>query len=70
MEAEVVVKKWGNSVGVLIPKEVVRRENIKENERIVIEIKKRQVGKTFLGMVSDWNESAQMVKDEAREGWK
>jgi antitoxin component of MazEF toxin-antitoxin module len=39
MEAEVVAKKWGNSFGVILPSDVVKAENIKENEKLVIEIK-------------------------------
>ena len=41
MAIEGIVKKWGNSMGVLIPKEVVEREKIKINEKIIFNIVKK-----------------------------
>ena len=35
-------KEWGNSVGVIIPSEVVREMNIGTNEEIILEIKKKE----------------------------
>ena len=31
-------KKWGNSLGVIIPKEEVKEHNLSENQRVVVEI--------------------------------
>ncbi|MBI5391846.1 AbrB/MazE/SpoVT family DNA-binding domain-containing protein [Candidatus Woesearchaeota archaeon] len=36
------VKKWGNSLGIIIPKEIVRENKIHQHEEIVIEIKGKQ----------------------------
>ena len=62
-------KKWGSSLGVVIPKIVVEKEHISEGEEIVITIKKQHLAKEFFGILSDWKKSAQKLKDEAREGW-
>lgn len=70
MEAEVTAKKWGNSFGVILPSEIVKAENIKENEKIVIEIKKRQLGCSLMGFLKDWRKNPQTIKDEARRGWE
>jgi len=70
MEAEVIAKKWGNSFGILLPSEIVKAENIKENERIVIEIKKRQLGGTLMGLLRDWRKNPQNIKNKARRGWE
>ncbi len=64
-----IVRKWGNSVGVILPNEVVKAEKLKENEKIVIDIKKRQIGKELMGLLKDWKKSPQSIKDESREGW-
>lgn len=69
MEAEVVAKKWGNSFGVIIPSDVVKAENIKENEKILIDIKKRQLGCALNGILRGWKKDPQKIKDEARQGW-
>ena len=36
------IKKWGNSIGVIIPNEEVRKMNLKEDQEIVIKIIKRE----------------------------
>jgi len=36
------IKKWGNSVGIVIPREAVERMNIKLGESIVVDIKKKE----------------------------
>ena len=33
---ETKVRRWGNSFGIIIPNEIVDRENIKENDNIKI----------------------------------
>ena len=69
MEAVVVAKKWGKSYGVFLPREIVKAENIRENEKIVIDVKKRQLGSALMGILSDWRKKPQTIKDEARRGW-
>ncbi len=41
MGVEVTTKKWGNSIGVVIPNELVERLQIKPEENIVIEVEKK-----------------------------
>lgn len=42
MVIEVKTKKWGNSIGIIIPSEAVERLNIKPEEEITIEIVKKE----------------------------
>ena len=69
VEIEAKTKKWGSSIGVVIPKEVVEETGIKPNEKIVIEIKKRHLAKEFFGLLKDWKRPTQEIKDEMRAGW-
>ena len=39
MEIKVIPKKWGSSLGIVLPKEVVDAKKIKENKEIIIEVK-------------------------------
>jgi len=39
MEIKVTAKKWGSSLGVVLPKEIVEAKRIKENKEIIIEVK-------------------------------
>ena len=36
MAIEVVVKEWGNSLGIVLPRELVKKEHIKKNKKIII----------------------------------
>ncbi len=70
MEIEVTPKKWGSSMGVIIPSEIVEAEKIKENKKIIIEIKKeRTKAKEIWGLGKHIRKSGQEIKDEMRKGW-
>ncbi len=64
-----VVKKWGNSYGIVLPIAAVRENNLSENDTIEIEIcrKIRSIPELFgtLALKGD----AQELKDEMRDGW-
>ena len=51
MEIKAKTKKWGNSIGVLIPKEVVEEEKIKPNQEITLTINTKPItrGKDIFG---------------------
>jgi len=42
MEVIAKPKKWGNSVGVIIPKELLEKENISLNDELVLHIEKKK----------------------------
>ena len=71
MEIKATAKKWGSSIGVIIPKEVVDAKKIKENDKITIEIKTKPLAGNMFGRFPKLTsgKSAQELKDEAREGW-
>ncbi len=64
-----VTKKWGNSIGVIIPKDVVEKEHIKEGQKIEIVIMKPDnvLKETFGMMKGEWKESAQKIKNQLRK---
>ena len=65
-----ITRKWGNSIAVVIPSEVVVKENIKENVEITIKIeKKRPKAGVLWGFLKDWKKPTQQIKDEMRAGW-
>ncbi len=69
MECVATTRKWGNSLGITLPKELVEKEHIKENEEIKIFIMKKNhtFQKTF-GMLKGkfGKKSTQQIKDEIR----
>ena len=45
LELKTKTKKWGNSIGVIIPKEIIREEAIKPNQEVTLWIKSRAITK-------------------------
>ena len=70
LEVEAKVRKWGRSFGVVIPKEKVKEQGIKENETIRLLIaKKTNVLKETFGTMK-FKRSTQEILDESdREDW-
>ena len=68
IECETITRKWGNSLGVTLPKEVIEKEHIKEHEEIRILILKqdRTLKRTFGMAKGKWKKTAQRIKDELR----
>lgn len=69
MEVELVAKKWGSSLGIVLPKMIVEKEHIRENDVIIVEVKKRHYAKEFFGILSQWKKPTQQIKDEMKSGW-
>jgi len=69
IEAESKVRKWGNSLGIIIPKETVKKEHIREKERLkFIIIRDNRILKESFGILKGkLKKSAQQFKDQARK---
>ena len=63
------IRKWGNSLGITIPQEVVEEEHLHENQRIIVKINPTQNLASLRGLVK-FSKSAQQLKEEMRAGWK
>ncbi len=68
MAFEVVIKKLGNSFGVILPKNLIEIFYLKENETVFIEIvKEAHLAKLFGSLKGKM--SGQKFKDLVRKGW-
>ena len=66
---EVKVKKWGNSLGIILPSYTIESNKIKENDRIniiVIPDSKKALNETFGLLKGKLKKSGQQIKDELR----
>ena len=72
MEIKATTRKWGNSIAVVIPKEIVEKQRIREDQEIVItvETKKPRAGVLFGRFPELSKTPTQQLKDEARKGWE
>ncbi len=70
MAIQVEVKKWGNSMGVILPKVLVEKENLEEDDKIIIEIVKKADLSAIFGSIKKRKMSGQEFKDMIRKGWE
>jgi antitoxin component of MazEF toxin-antitoxin module len=68
MAIRTVMRRWGNSLGVVIPKEEASKEGLKENDEVEIVIRKAVDIRQLFGKYKF--RDLQSLKDELREGWQ
>ena len=69
MAIEVEIKSWGNSAGVIIPKEVLKARGLKVGDKIVFEPTKVADLRHLFGILPR-KISGQALKNAARKGWE
>ncbi len=65
----VTAKKWGNSIGVIIPREIIKNQHIKEGDELAISVFKKGDLRDVFGKLKT-KMSGQEFKDLARKGWE
>ncbi|MBI3190396.1 hypothetical protein HYZ41_01690 [archaeon] len=69
MSVELVVKKLGNSLGVIFPREFVKKKRIRLKEKVFVEVvKEADITSVFDTLKTDM--SGQKFKNMVRDGWK
>lgn len=67
METVVKLKKWGSSMGVILPSDLVRTEKMRPGDELVLHIEKRRnILKELFGAFKFKKSTEQMLK-ESRE---
>lgn len=69
MATEVKIKKIGNSLGIILPKEFIKSRKIRRDEKVLIEIVKEADLRPLFGLLKT-KESGQHFKDMVRKGWE
>ncbi|MBS3125415.1 AbrB/MazE/SpoVT family DNA-binding domain-containing protein [Candidatus Woesearchaeota archaeon] len=67
-EIQAVARKWGDSLAIIIPNDVVKAHNIKPQDKITVIIPKMIDLSDLAGKFST-KKTAQQIKDEMRSGW-
>ncbi|MBI2144856.1 AbrB/MazE/SpoVT family DNA-binding domain-containing protein [Candidatus Woesearchaeota archaeon] len=68
-EALVKVKEWGNSLGVILPRQFVKEAGLETGDEIIV-MKKRADLKPLFGILKEVNKTTQELKDEMRKSWE
>ena len=70
IQVDAVVRKWGRSLGVVIPKEKIDEEKIKENETVTLLLgKKTNVLRETFGTMKFKRTTQEMLNESDREDW-
>ena len=69
MAVQTILRRWGNSFGVVIPIEILKEEGLKEGQEVIIEISRKKDTRNIFGSLKDWKIDSQKVKDRSREEW-
>ena len=64
----VTVKKWGSSMAVIIPQELIKKQHIKEGDEIVINVFKKGDLSDIFGTLKT-KLTGQQLKDLSRRDW-
>lgn len=68
MQAKSRLKRWGNSYGVVVPKEIVEKEGLKEGELVEVSVRRAADVRRLFGKYPFKDLQAQ--KEAMREGWE
>lgn len=70
IEIEAVVRKWGRSFGVVIPMELIKGEEISENDKVTLAIsKKGNPLKNNFGTCKFKKSTKDLLDESDREAW-
>ena len=69
MEIKAKTRKWGNSIGVIIPKEVIKEQNIKPDQEVTLMISKKQItkGKDIWGTLKFKKSTEELMREVDKE---
>ena len=68
MEVETVARKWGNSIGIAFPRDIVQKANIRPNKEIRVFIQDKKVDLSKVFDTLNFKKQTQQILDEIREG--
>lgn len=71
MEIKGITRRWGGSIAIVIPKEIVEQQNIREDEALLMTIERERpkAGVLWGFGKGKFKKSAQEIKDGLRAGW-
>jgi len=67
MAIQTRLRRWGNSIGIVIPRETMVDKNLKEGEEVIVDIEKSANLSEIFGSLKDWKIDPQKFKDEIRK---
>lgn len=57
LECETIIKKWGNSFGIVLPKEIIRKNRMNSQDKVhvvITKVTKSNAAKKLWGALAHW----------------
>lgn len=70
LEFRATPRRWGNSIGITLPSQIVEEGNIKEEKEIEVLIVEKKVDLRKIFGSLRLEKPTQKIKDEMRAGWE
>ncbi|MAG73361.1 hypothetical protein CL620_03535 [archaeon] len=70
MKTNAILKTWGSSLGIVVPRSVIKAQHLKKGEEIIIEIRKKKTLREVFGSLKNMKIDSQKMKDESRREWE
>ncbi|MBI2147822.1 AbrB/MazE/SpoVT family DNA-binding domain-containing protein [Candidatus Woesearchaeota archaeon] len=71
MATEATIKRWGNSMGIVLPKDMIEKGHFHENDKVIVTVvKEADVSSSFGALKGKIGMSGQKLKDMVRQGWE
>ncbi len=64
------VKKWGNSLGLIVPAEAIRSQGIREGDILEVELRRKAPSLEDLGGTVVFHTKLSVLLGEMEEGWE
>ena len=69
MAMQAKLKRWGNSMAIIVPNKIIEEKKLKENDEIVVEVVRKADFSNTFGIIKKRKMSGQEFKDMVRRGW-
>ena len=70
MAIQVTLKKWGNSKGILLPKNFIEEQHLKDDESFLIDVIQQADFSEDFGALKGIKMSGQKFKNIVKKGWE
>ena len=69
MEIETKIRKWGNSYGLILPKNIVEDQNLTENDVVLVDVKPKKTDLSPIFGICKFKKSTKEIMKEIRVGY-
>ncbi len=69
MEIQSKIRKWGNSYGILLSREVLDNENLHENDEVLVNVKSKKADLSGLFGICKFKRPTKEIIKEIKEGY-